>query len=876
MYADQLSGLGTDADPKQIWYLEDLQSINNVRIEDSLNNVYPAQGYTYKIMRDLDFNSDASYRDLNNKPIWTTGNGWIPLTGNQYNGGPPFQGKLLGNGKTINHLYSKIGGLFGVVFFPSITNLKLLNVDVNKYTLTDFMSGNYEEHNKLCEICDIYVTGILRGLNIGTSSSDTLNGLIGGASNNSDNPTNLSIYNITIKLKIATDTAIDRRINGLCSTMMADNIVNFDNINIMLEILADSRITRLTGVCDTWMSNLLNGKDIYIGLKLNQASLDCAGFADTLLNTIVIDNFNIELLDDLDVTDTFSFGGFARYSGANVTINNVSVTVGNLKTSGLEFAGMFNTAGGNVNIKNILVRGKNLSGNTGIFGGAINASPGSSVKITNCNVILDKLTIPGGGDQGGIVTQVYTTAEINDSSFTCKDISFDSPVYGGIVGRQNAPTTINNCKVKHSIKATEGEIGGLVGESNAPLTLNNSHSKGDMLQQMGNPQYGGSTNGVGGLVCLQNGGNANYYNCSNEGEINSHSTCGGLTGYCSATLNAQYCYQKGDIEGRAYTGGLIAQGSGSVNLSDSYMEGNIACLTGSQSSGSIGGFMGFGSGHFERCYHKGKITCEIPEDTNNEETWYYSYVGGFVGMNWAEFKDCFHLGDVEYKTNGNNVSTSHCIGMIAGATPTSLEKCYCAGSLTIPNEAAHGDIGQESYNDPLPDYSTVYVDRSKSGIDSLYCRDRSTTQMKMQSNYVDWDFSYTWKINNVENDGYPTLRMEFPNDTAINSSTVQLENNSVNSTSIEIPFTPSIPAGNEDLGKVHFRCRIYSNEECTNELWNANTVDNNSSFKLKNGSPFPSTGLSKSQYNEKCIAIAKIKPVDRIYAVIDIGFVSQS
>ncbi len=112
---------------RDIYYLEDLNAIRN-----QLNG-------KYKLVRDLDFNSDASYRDPINKAQWTVadyGNdadtGWLPIGISKNR----FTGIFNGDGHTIFNLQinrddADYQGLFGALgSAASIRNIGLPNVRI--------------------------------------------------------------------------------------------------------------------------------------------------------------------------------------------------------------------------------------------------------------------------------------------------------------------------------------------------------------------------------------------------------------------------------------------------------------------------------------------------------------------------------------------------------------------------------------------------------------------------------------------------------------------------------------------------------------------------------------------------------------------------
>ena len=179
---------------RDIYYLEDLNAIRN-----QLNG-------KYELVRDLDFNSDASYRNLINKEKWTVADyensadtGWLPI-GSLIN---HFAGVFKGNGHTIFNLQinrdtDDYQGLFAFLRSGSmISNVGLLDAKieggkyiggfvgrnigtiVNSYAVGEFSGSNLvggmvgENNGK---IINSYVSSVIlrRGFN-----SSNLGGLVG-------------------------------------------------------------------------------------------------------------------------------------------------------------------------------------------------------------------------------------------------------------------------------------------------------------------------------------------------------------------------------------------------------------------------------------------------------------------------------------------------------------------------------------------------------------------------------------------------------------------------------------------------------------------------------------------------------------------------
>ena len=162
-YSLYISYHNTDDDRfTPIYYLEDLDAISG----------YPQRNY--KLVRDLDFNDDTSYRDPINKIIWTvddyedgTDTGWLPIGRRVIN---RFDGNFDGQGYTISNLQINRGSsinqsLFGITRLNSvISNVGLLNVKVEGgLRPAGLISRNFGK------VSNSYVTGSIRAMDEGPS-----------------------------------------------------------------------------------------------------------------------------------------------------------------------------------------------------------------------------------------------------------------------------------------------------------------------------------------------------------------------------------------------------------------------------------------------------------------------------------------------------------------------------------------------------------------------------------------------------------------------------------------------------------------------------------------------------------------------------------
>ncbi|HAN09078.1 MAG TPA: hypothetical protein DCP90_00510, partial [Clostridiales bacterium] len=148
-----LGGIGTSLTsvPKyQIYKVEDLYTIR-LDIAGS-----------YELMNDLDFNNQSDYINVNNKGLFTTGAGWLPVgTISTY-----FTGIFNGNGHVIKNLYINRNSINCIGLFGNnrgtIKQLGLENVNV---TGTGDGTGGLVGYNSTVagKIQDCYVSGQVNG-----------------------------------------------------------------------------------------------------------------------------------------------------------------------------------------------------------------------------------------------------------------------------------------------------------------------------------------------------------------------------------------------------------------------------------------------------------------------------------------------------------------------------------------------------------------------------------------------------------------------------------------------------------------------------------------------------------------------------------------
>lgn len=137
-----------------------------------------------------------------------------------------------------------------------------------------------------------------------------------------------------------------------------------------------------------------------------------------------------------------------------------------------------------------------------------------------------------------------------------------------------------------------------------------------------------------------------------------------------------------------------------------------------------------------------------------------SMVGGLVGYSWyGLYQDNYARGSI----TGNNY-----VGGLLGSLYSNgyLRRCYFAGKIGGTNDVDFLVASQNSGN--YVDGSVYWDKQVDAGDESMYGTGLSTSAMKNQASFEDFDFNDIWAISSSVNNGYPYLKnLEKPTTSSI-------------------------------------------------------------------------------------------------------------
>lgn len=122
----------------------------------------------------------------------------------------------------------------------------------------------------------------------------------------------------------------------------------------------------------------------------------------------------------------------------------------------------------------------------------------------------------------------------------------------GLFGFVNG-ATIKNLKVEGTISGASANVGGIVGKTQTGTKIENCAFTGSVSSTST-----GNTAGVGGIVGKVNTGSLTITNCYNTANVTSSKNAGGILGYSGAAgTKIENCFNTGTISGTYASGGIV-------------------------------------------------------------------------------------------------------------------------------------------------------------------------------------------------------------------------------------------------------------------------------------------------------------------------------
>jgi len=182
-----------------------------------------------------------------------------------------------------------------------------------------------------------------------------------------------------------------------------------------------------------------------------------------------------------------------------------------------------------------------------------------------------------------------------------------------------------------------------------------------------------------------------------------HNTVGAFVGYNWGATVRNCHFVSGTVTGNEDVGGI----AGLTNYGFIYESCNSGTVNGVLEVGGIAGKT-ISTSKVENCYNNGTV-----DGTSGTDGW----IGGLIGLLSGDLKYSYNVGSV-------NGPPYRRVYALTGDSYGSITDCFYLNSYSNP-------AGGSS---------------------------KTTTEMKTQSTYTNWDFTNIWAISSSENGGYPYLR----------------------------------------------------------------------------------------------------------------------
>ena len=473
----------------------------------------PATGCKgYELTRDLDFNTDASYRSTANKIKWTTTStgGWLPIGDNDNR----FSGTFDGNGYTLSNLtiHTTSGdyiGLFGRISSSgTITGISLSDMAVRGDTrvggLVGWNDGTVSNSDSSGRVSGRAQVGGLAGVSF-----------VSGTIRNSHSSSSVSGTSINIGGLVGWNS------RTISNSYSRGSVSGLNNVGSLVGVNVTGSAIHNSG-----SSGSVNGNRFVGGLVgFNQATISNSYSSGSVNGMSEVGG--LAGRSSGAISHSYSRG---PVRGSSIVVGGL---VGNNATGG---AISHSDSSGSVN------GNRYVGGLVGVNFSTISNSDSSGSVIGDNNV--------GGlvGDNHAFINSSYSRSSVNGARFRT----------GGLVGWNGSAGKIFNSYSSGTVAGDSSDVGGLVGTNSG--IVSNSYSKA---------QVSGLADKVGGLVGNQLSGTiSNSYSTS---LATGRDEIGGLVGaHVDGTISNSY--STGLVTGRNDVGGLVGRDASSTTVSNSYWD----------------------------------------------------------------------------------------------------------------------------------------------------------------------------------------------------------------------------------------------------------------------------------------------------------------
>ena len=184
----------------------------------------------------------------------------------------------------------------------------------------------------------------------------------------------------------------------------------------------------------------------------------------------------------------------------------------------------------------------------------------ADIQLTENNWIpISNVTYPADAFAGTFDGNGHTISGLNGSN--------------GLFGFVNG-ATIRNLKVEGTISSDFANVGGIVGKTQTGTKIENCAFTGSVSSTST-----GNTAGVGGIVGKVNAGTLTVTNCANHATVTATNGCpGGIVGYAGSNkITISNCYNDGAISGQWYPSGICAQNTKNTStIQECFNSGSIS------------------------------------------------------------------------------------------------------------------------------------------------------------------------------------------------------------------------------------------------------------------------------------------------------------